>query len=83
MKKTKERSKTASLILKIVRTLLICIAVIALTVFGLYKLVTYQWKDQPKDYAATNQYITKLGNTMIAAHRGGRSLFSARHDDGF
>lgn len=75
MKKTKERSKTASLILKIVRTLLICIAVIALTVFGLYKLVTYQWKDQPQDYAATNQYITKLGNTMIAAHRGGRSLF--------
>lgn len=75
MKKTKERSKTSSLILKIVRTLLICIAVIALTVFGLYKLVTYQWKDQPQDYAATNQYITKLGNTMIAAHRGGRSLF--------
>ena len=75
MKSTKERSKTASLILKIVRTLLICIAVIALTVFGLYKLVTYQWKDQPQDYAATNQYITKLGDTMIAAHRGGRSLF--------
>lgn len=75
MKKTKERSKTASLILKIVRTLLICIAVIALTVFGLYKLVTYQWKDQPLDYSATNQYITKLGDTMIAAHRGGRSLF--------
>ncbi len=75
MKNTKERSKTASVILKIVRISLICIAVIALTVFGLYKLVTYQWKDQPQDYAATNQYITELGNPMIAAHRGGRSLF--------
>ena len=75
MKSTKERSKTASLILKVVRIVLICIAVIALTVLGLYKLVTYQWKDQPLDYSATNQYITKLGDTMIAAHRGGRSLF--------
>ena len=75
MKSTKERSKTASVILKVVRIVLICIAVIALTVLGLYKLVTYQWKDQPLDYTATNQYITKLGDTMIAAHRGGRSLF--------
>ena len=75
MKSTKERSKTASVILKVVRIVLICIAVIALTVLGLYKLVTYQWKDQPLDYTATNQYITKLGDTMISAHRGGRSLF--------
>ena len=75
MKNTKERSKTASVILKIVRILLISIAIIALTVFGLYKLVTYQWKDTPQEYAATNQYITGLGDTMIAAHRGGRSLF--------
>ncbi len=75
MKNTKERSKTASVILKIIRTALICIAIIALTLFGLYKLVTYQWKDEPQDYAATNQYITKLGDSMIAAHRGGRSLF--------
>lgn len=75
MKNTKERSKTVSVILKIVRILLVCVAIIALTVFGLYKLVTHQWKDKPQDYAATNQYITALGDTMIAAHRGGRSLF--------
>jgi len=75
MKSTKERSKTASVILKIVRAVLICIAVIALIVLGLYKLVTYQWNDKPQEYAATNQYITELGDTMIAAHRGGRSLF--------
>lgn len=75
MKSTKERSKTASVILKIVRTVLICIAIIALTVLGLYKLVTYQWTDKPQEYTATNQYITSLGDTMIAAHRGGRSLF--------
>ncbi len=75
MKNIKERSKTASVILKIVRIMLICIVIIALTVFGLYKLVTYQWQDEPKTYDVTNQYITELGDTMIAAHRGGRSLF--------
>ncbi len=75
MKNAKKRSKTASVILKIVRTALICIAVTALIAVGLYKLVTYQWKDEPQEYAATNQYITELGDTMIAAHRGGRSLF--------
>ncbi len=75
MKNTKKRSKTASVVLKIVRTSLICIAIIALTVVGLYELVTYQWKDEPQEYAAINQYITGLGDTMIAAHRGGRSLF--------
>ncbi len=75
MKNTKQRSKKASVILKAVRILLICVAIIALAVFGLYKLVTYQWKDKPVDYPATNPYITELGDTMIAAHRGGRSLF--------
>ena len=75
MKSTKERSKFTSAILNIVRTVLICMAIIALIVFGLYKLVTYQWKDKPQEYTATNQFITGLGDTMIAAHRGGRSLF--------
>ena len=75
MKSTNKRSRTASVILKIVKILLICIAVIALTAFGLYKLVTHQWNDKPQEYTATNQYITGLGDTMIAAHRGGRSLF--------
>lgn len=75
MKNTKERSKTASVILKTVRILLICISIIALTVFGLYKLVTHQWQDKPITYDVTNQYVTEQGKTMIAAHRGGRSLF--------
>ena len=75
MENTNKRSRTASVILKIVKILLICIAVIALTAFGLYKLVTHQWNDKPQEYTATNQYITGLGDTMIAAHRGGRSLF--------
>ena len=75
MKNMKERRKTASVILKIVRIMLICIVIIALTVFGLYKLVTYQWQDEPQNYAATNQYITELGDTMVSAHRAGRRLF--------
>ena len=75
MKSKKERSKTASVILKTVRIILVCIGIIALMLFGLYKLVTYQWQDKPETYDVTNQYITELGDTMIAAHRGGRSLF--------
>lgn len=75
MKKAEERSKVASVILKAVRILLVCIVIIAVTIFGLYKLVTHQWQDEPVKYTASNQYITELGDTMIAAHRGGRSLF--------
>ena len=75
MKNAEERSKAASVILKAVRILLVCIVIIAVTIFGLYKLVTHQWQDEPVEYTASNQYITGLGDTMIAAHRGGRSLF--------
>lgn len=71
----KKRNRQASVILKIVRIMFICIAIIALTIFGLYKLVTYQWQDEPQNYNATNQYITKLGDTMVSAHRAGRKLF--------
>ncbi len=74
MKKTNENKK-ASIILKIVRAVLICVVVIALAVFGLYKLVTHQWQDEPETYPSTNQYITELGDTMVSAHRAGKNLF--------
>lgn len=74
MKNKKEKKKT-SLIVKFIKVFLVCIAVIALTVFGAYKLVTYQWQDEPKEYPVTNQYITALGDTMVSAHRAGRNLF--------
>ena len=74
MRKSKEKKKLP-LILKIVRAAVICLAVIALAVFGLYKLVTHQWKDEPVTYPSTNQYITELGNSMVSAHRAGRRLF--------
>ena len=73
MKKAKE--KKPSLIIRIIRAILICLVVLALLVFGLYKLITYQWQDEPKEYPATNQYITDLGKTMVLAHRAGRRLF--------
>ena len=63
------------MILKIVRIISVCLILIALTVFGLYKLVTYQWQDKPENYPASNQYITPLGETMVSAHRAGRNLF--------
>ena len=72
MKKT---NKKLSVVLKLVRILLICIFIIALTVLGLYKLVTYQWQDEPQNYEASNQYITDLGDTMVSAHRAGKKLF--------
>lgn len=76
MKTEKEKSiGKYSVILKIIRIIFICLLMIGILVFGLYKLVTYQWRDEPETYDATNQYITALGDTMIAAHRGGRSLF--------
>lgn len=76
MKKTKEnRNKKTSVVLKIVRIALICLIIIALLFFGLYTLVTHQWQDEPKEYSATNQYITKIGETMVSAHRAGKSLF--------
>ena len=71
----KNLSKKTSLLLKIIRITVICLIVIALAVFGLYKLVTYQWQDKPEDYPASNQYITPLGETMVSAHRAGRKLF--------
>ena len=76
MKSTKEkRSKKASVVVKVLKILFICIAVIALAVFGLYELLTYQWQDEPQNYSATNKYITELGETKVAAHRAGRRLF--------
>lgn len=76
MKNMKEKeSNKASLIIKIIKIIFISLLIIAMTVFGLYKLVTHQWQDEPQEYTATNQYITKLGDTMVSAHRAGRRLF--------
>ncbi len=76
MENAKEkRNKKPSVIFKIIRVLFICLLMIAVLAFGLYKLVTYQWQDTPQAFNVTNQYITELGETMIAAHRGGRNLF--------
>lgn len=73
MKNKKE--KKHSLLFRIIRTILICLITTALVVLGLYELITYQWQDEPVDYPATNQYITKLGDTMVLAHRAGKKLF--------
>lgn len=73
MKKTKENKN--NVIVKIIRIVLICLLITGMLVLGLYKLVTYQWQDEPKEYSASNQYITKLGDTMVSAHRAGKSLF--------
>lgn len=67
--------KKTSVILKIAKIIFIVLITLAILVFGLYKLVTYQWQDEPKEYPTTNQYITDLGDTMVAAHRAGRRLF--------
>ena len=74
MKNSKEKKKS-SLIFKIIKAMLITLIVLTLLIFGLYKLVTYQWQDEPEAYPATNQYITDLGDTMVLAHRAGRRLF--------
>ncbi len=74
MKQEKEKKKS-SLIFRIIRIIFISLFVLALLVFGLYKLVTYQWQDEPVSYPVTNKYITELGETMISAHRAGRRLF--------
>lgn len=73
MKKTKE--KKHSILFRIIRTILIFIITIAVIVFGLYKLITYQWQDEPMEYPVTNQYITELGDSMVSAHRAGKKLF--------
>ena len=75
MKKTNKKTKKLSLLSKIIRAVLIVLIVIALAVFGLYKLITFQWRDEPETYPSTNQYITDLGDTMVSAHRAGRRLF--------
>ncbi len=75
MKKAKEKGKKPSLIIRVIRGILIFLVVLAVLVFSLYKLVTYQWQDEPKEYSTTNQYITALGETMVSAHRAGRRLF--------
>ena len=76
MKKTKEKAgKKSSLIFKIIKGILITLITLAVIVFGFYKLITYQWQDEPQTYDTTNQYITDLGDTMVLAHRAGRRLF--------
>lgn len=76
MKKSEENKiKKTSALLKIVRIVSVSLIIIALAVFGLYKLVTYQWQDEPVEYNVTNQYITKLGETKVLAHRAGKRLF--------
>ena len=71
----KAKGKKPSLIIRIIRGIVVFLVVLAVLVFGLYKLITYQWQDEPKSYETTNQYITELGDTMILAHRAGRRLF--------
>lgn len=73
MKKAKESKN--NVIFKIIRIVLICLLITAILILGLYKLVTYQWQDEPKEYSANNQYITAFGETMVSAHRAGKSLF--------
>ncbi len=73
MKNRKE--KKHSVLFRIIRAILIFLLTIAILVFGLYKLITYQWQDEPLDYPVTNQYITKLGDSMVSAHRAGKKLF--------
>ena len=73
MKKT--TGKKSSLILRIIKGILITLIVLAVLVFGLYKLITHQWQDEPKNYESSNRYVTELGDTMILAHRAGRRLF--------
>lgn len=73
MENSKEKNCCA--FLKVIRIILICVSIIALLIFGLYKLVTYQWQDEPQEYSVTNQYITDLGETNVFAHRAGKRLF--------
>ena len=73
MKNSKE--KKCCTLLKVIGIILICLTVVAALVFGLYKAVTYQWQDEPREYSVTNQYITKLGETKVLAHRAGKRLF--------
>lgn len=73
MKKT--TGKKSSLIIRIIKGILITLIVLAVLVFGLYKLITHQWQDEPKNYESSNRYVTELGDTMILAHRAGRRLF--------
>ena len=71
----KKEKKKLPLIFRIIKAILITLTVIAILIFGLYKLVTHQWQDKPEAYPSTNQYITDLGDTMVSAHRAGRRLF--------
>lgn len=75
MKRSKRNNIKTSLIIRAVKGILITLIVLAVIVFGFYKLITHQWQDEPKTYDTTNRYITELGDTMILAHRAGRRLF--------
>ncbi len=61
--------------LKVICIILSILVLLAVLVFGLYKTVTYQWQDEAEEYPVTNQYITKLGETNVLAHRAGKKLF--------
>ena len=73
--KIQKESKSKHIVFKIIKIIFVCLLALALAVLGLYKLITYQWQDEPVEYASTNQYITELGKTMVSAHRAGRRLF--------
>lgn len=73
--KNEKRSKITAVIFKAVKITVFSLLIIGITLFGLYKLITYQWQDEPQNYPVTNQYITPLGETMVSAHRAGKKLF--------
>ena len=75
MKNKKDKNKKPSLIIRIIKGILITLIVLAVLVFGFYKLITHQWQDEPQNYESSNRYVTELGDTMILAHRAGRRLF--------
>lgn len=41
----------------------------------LFLIMTHNWRDTPVEYDTTNAYITKLGETMVSAHRSGGGIF--------
>lgn len=74
-KSNEKRNPKISLLFRILRIFITCLIIITVILFSLYKLVTYQWQDEPVSYHTSNKYITELGDSMILAHRAGRRLF--------
>ena len=57
------------------RAVLCVLGVLAALCAAVLLVITHDWKEEIREYASDNPYITPYGVTMVSAHRSGSGIF--------